>query len=912
MAIKSPLSITKFGGIDLRENAPPNTFQELMNIRTDIQREALVSRPGIKSIYSLGDIQPKVFAINKFKLGERLIFLSDDTIFSVEDLDEQTDLTSSHLTTVKGTVTTVLEINGTVPAFSLQYTICYNATLGKYAVALSQADTFLTMNKDVSGWGAADVIRFSRNDLFISESNGGKFFYSLTGTPKLTEIDGFGNLLLSGISDSVRGVSPWIGDIYDIEDDVVIDRSFFDGFVTYRGLYVSGVTEDFTYGAFNKDEHHISTAIVDDFSASETEVLSPNSTIGSTNVTLSGAATIHEALSDTSDSSYIIRTSSGAWYAQVGLTAPTNRTASSKRVSVSFVIGAGDIGFYVSLYDALGLLVTVSEVLTNDSVTHSVWVDLECSRVPDLDTLEVKFGNTLTVIPAAQFMKVTTIVYFANSTSVPIVQPDASIYNVNIALLLDNFNQTRLLYDAPYGEIVSSSTYGDSIIVSGAPANGKYIGVKIRMKYPELITRRCTEILVYATRSDSYSPTLFSEKVWRFCNRFKVKDLKLTYNATTLEYETVVYIGNEINTGELYESQQDLVASYESVKTIPIFTHTSRRSYFVWDKEPNIVHYSPINDFGFATGVLPLSNFVTFTGFNNSIKHLHVISDTVVVFRESSHHSISDLSTKLVSSEVGLAGINSIANAETTSCFFISYTGIYLTDGFKSQLVSGVLTDYFGNYTKEQLESSLGFYDTHHHAYHAIIPTGDDTYDMWVFETITGNIHRESFLCGDDDEYGYPSLIAKKLDGRSLFTDTLSRAGEDKQSIFEYPREDGLFTDGVVDGEVGSELPISATLRLNPVDEQPVDEAYYLDDAYIKSTPLVSSAVLSIYSGTTLEKAVTGDIGRTLIPLKLKKSLSSFDAKIQFSSTVKQVISEIGFYFKSMRKSGSQKQYLNS
>jgi hypothetical protein len=841
---------------------------------------------------------------------------------------------------------------------SLVGQIVYNSRVGNYAVIVGQtvtAGNIVSITIDVSTtpllWYAGAILKFYKSNMLFTSSG---FTRTLIGQPYLQTIDAFYDLLESGMYENSSGQSLWIGRIGTKLYTAGVAKSYFGGAFTFNGLYVGKLVEDFTTGAFRSDTHHIQ--VLKSSAPAATEVDQPTSDFAavgswvnaaSNPVTVNGAGPLSffANVGDASDASYVAIATNSTYF-QVRDSALTSGLSANPDGYVNILVRAktGNQGapYYV------GFLIDALEYLT-DPVTHVV-TTVSRGFIGPIGISDTGFKNFILQVPVAAFTNINNLgvmVSYQNGTTslvVSLIQATIDLnppvtgvdntkqnpdYIVNFSLELDGFIETSLIYTGLYGAVNATASYQDTngvTLVYNTTTNR--IGVKIQSDLTALINRRVTAINVYV------GTYIASGYVWRFCRRIDINDSQWIQSGYGHKIEFV--LGNEVNTGVVYEDKTGRSSTGTSEEKISILSKPSSRSLVVNNTEKNIVYFSGISENGVETALIPDSNFFVVNDTIGDIVWLYSVGQKLIIFKSQSILSLDVASVSsaprlnVVTRNRGLASLLSVAS-KGNRALYVSYDGIYETDGFSDQCINGDWINYFQvTYTKAILEASIGWYDVSSDSYYIQFNPSAGVYDLWAFDFASSIWRQEEFIytdpsVGRTEKYGAVKFVCSTPDNRILFADDVARTTTSYMQLYQFPRDDSLYTNKIRRNSATVEIGTRCYFKTNPVDDTVgLNSAYYIDGGYVKSNVKagggvlfasaepaaaeIASVNLNIYDGATLVKSIVMLWGRNESTVPCRFPLSRFAVQNQVYARGLFVVKEFGLYHKQFIKGGSVKQ----
>ena len=537
-------------------------------------------------------------------------------------------------------------------------------------------------------------------------------------------------------------------------------------------------------------------------------------------------------------------------------------------------------------------------------------------------------------------------------------------YAINMSLVLDEFNETTLLYDPPYGIIHHATTYASTMLVNGV--DGKYITAQIVTPWAALINRRVTSINVWGGKKVGL------DWIWRKCANIDINTDWLK-SSDFLPLRTIeLIIGNEINTGEIYEDCNNRAYNAELVQLVSSFTRINNRSLIVGDTERQNIYYSAIGVNGFETSIIPKGNYILDNQNAGDIWRLTIIGRKLVIFKNTSFSSADvdtfpSLRIITLASDVGLASIKGLVNTGDILAV-VTQSDIRVTDGFKCNTIN---RDWVESYREMDIllrNNCLAWQDPvgkslYFQFYHI---TKLPSYALWVCGLDDWQWRREDFRYAKDDIQigagegfvttdgqtfytsdgqifmpagsGTPVVIPAVFDdilpvytelqggchfiyttkdeltGRTLLLDDAGKAEDGKARLYQFPRIDTLETNLVMDLQNSPYTPTEyqtyCYFKSNPV-ESPHANAVYINGGYIRST--INKGLgffLNVYRGTTRVLRMPIQFGREESVVGTRFALKRFALTTSFNTGVKFTIKEIGIFIKQMLMSGSVRQEL--
>ena len=956
----------QFKGIVTAIADPPvNTFEELINYRNDEILGGLAPRYGFKNLRDL-TAQPDAFGFTK------MVDVSDTFVMSVGG-DIQTDpiisgdsvltglksLSAQYTDTVSGTPSgrnVTLTTNN--PAWSLLYNIVYNTTYGDYYVVVGYTGAVITLSKDLPvNWGNGQGLRFFRSDiLHLDGSNlpvGGISLSTISGSsPKFDIIDGFNNLVLVGQKELYSGQSLWIGRIGTNS----VSRKYFGSAFSYNGIYVTGVVEDFTRGAFKSGNDHIQLKKIT--GTSTQYYLDPNSEAGTRVGTwkdqAGGGITAGTIWNYVRDVTHAPNNSVYCYAANVNdlFTVEFDQLSTSNQadqngqilVTVNAAIDAG-IGKVTSF------LVVVSEetstgVFTPRLVAPGTWTSssfnaflfyVPVSAFTNLNKIAVSI--VITLVNVGSILKVSYIdlnIPLSQQSKLPIDNSEKNPeYGINLTAVLDGFNETPMMNTIPGVAPPTESTVAyvsTTKIKVGQGTTSNYIGVRIFTQFGELINRRITSLRIYGGvyTAGSY--------VWRYCEDVALDNPGWTYASGS--YYIDVVIGNEVNTGQIYEDRLNRSSISTLIKSFASFTRALGRSFVVDENNRQLVYYSGITANGNESSIVPDSNFFAPNDTIGDILLIQLVGTKIFIFKKTSLLSV-DASTAsstprlvVISKEKGLSSLTGVVSDQRV-LWFVTYDGIYMSDGFKIEIANVAWFNIYRLYSLAAIQSAICFYDTYSDS--AYFFFRDDTtsvFDLWAFDTKTQQWRKEDFTYTNGvQNYGAIKYVCRTLDNRIVFADDLVRTTSNYMQLYIFPRIDppynpptkSAYTNLIKVAGAAKEIGTRLRFKTNPLDDsRGIIEAYYIDGGYIKANKKIGEHVLfastdenaaeatiynlSIYDGSTLIKSFPMTLGREESIVRVRQPLSRFAVYLEVFVRDLFIVKKFGLYYKQFRKAGSVKQ----
>lgn len=959
---------TKFGGIVKSDVDPSiNTFSSLINLRNDLRLGGLVNRQGIDDakddsdvilappfetldgfIYNdFGDIRSRIFLGNTYNADP---FLGLSGLWSnpgyrndnqVDEFVELTYSATSYVISVSTNTLTVPELSllGDDLAENALYMIVRNLSTGKHEFAVvksvgtpSGGNVVLTMSRDVSTWTAFQPLCFYKTELQASTDDltwatGYKLPYTVTTRPQFINVGGKNDLGLVGVHEDLFGNPMWIGRI--------TDRNYFGtglNSFTYNGIYTTALMDDFTYGAFNKTVQHIQVKAAT--APTVQQRLDPNADLDASGWTSTGANAFSVlADGDTPNDATFVNKSGTSARLHVAFGAITSipPTDGNLQIKMRCATDAAQaarcrLHFYsgtTELVASNGSSWYTSPDQTFGGVTYTelTWIvpvkgfKIFSSPIggtiyrPDLDlynlSIRVDFNSTTAT---ANFKVGYWEVYCPVSSYVPIAVGSGSDFTFSFSEVLDDFNETKLIYTKAYGKAeVSPASYVNANIVSINAGSSQTITLKISTKHGELINRRGTALRLYAAKTLTGANQIAEQElVWRYCRDIPFDSKDWTYSGGV--YSVEVVIGDEINSGKLYVDRTFQSSNDDLLKDVYYATNNQSRTFARDAENKQVVFFSPINDNGFSQSALPSSNYFILSKVQGDIVGLSTINNKLLAWKKFSTWTI-DVSglpqavvDNYVSLEVGLASLASIASGQRAT-YFVSYDGIYATDGFKLFLLNQSWIEEFRSYSQSVIEASVGFYDSYSDSYYIYI---NDI--LWVLDSKTGDWRQEDFSHTESSiSRGLVGYNCNDFNGRTIF----AGADTDDNLLYQFPRDDGLYTDtaNAIDFNVDCSFTTNKYRG-----EIGLDEFAHVNNGYILSEDennTLSGISLTMKDGNdTFIKTVTATSDTNLLPINSRTPLTEYSIIGGLTAAGKVTILEFGFYMKSMRRIGSTKTTL--
>jgi hypothetical protein len=940
------------GIVESVANPSSNSFEQLLNLRVDKKLGGLTNRYGYKTLFDLA-YQPDAFAYTRFTghSYDSLVIASATKIENIEN-GVTSDLTTAipDNTVANGSIVNnqvVITLGTSLGSVDPTDYIVYNSDRNSYAVVLGFGPGHVGYDIIISGlpspdWHTGDNLSFFKNDLLIGISG---YTRTITGSPLFQTIDPYNNLILLGEKEDVSQSSLWIGQISN--------RRYFGpnydetqnpngvGFGK-NGLYVTRLMEDFTSGAFRLGTHHIEVRV--DAAKNTQETLAPvsdYSVVGDWTPTSNLYAQVDEATPD--DATYINSHHGSSNVVVFRFGAFTSTLKPNRTGFVTFWVrmkGPDPPYFHLFTLEAIEFVdgLPVSRYSTGNIVITHVGYDwlsypfqVPVSDFNDLNQLGIRIsggggGGDGLVSYVSATVDLTQSSEGIDNTG---INPE---YAVNFSLELDDFQETSLIYTSPYydlsGVANSTSSYTDSsVAILGKDTTTSYIGVRIYTKLGPLINRRVTGIKVYCGQYVS------GVWVWRYCNRIDMADATWQL-ASDGSYSIEIQLGEEVNTGPIYEDRLGRSSSAVLQKSIVTGIKPGSRMYAVNDVDKQTIYYSQISDNGAETSVIPSSNFIEISDTIGDILLLTSLGTKLIIFKSQSQLSFEAANAptapriQVISRNRGIASVPSFASNGLVG-FYVADDGIYVTDGFKEQLINKDWIGYFqATYTTAILQTAIGFYDIFSDSYYVQFTLAADTYDLWAFD---GVWRKEEFTLADTQKFGAIKYVTRAMDGRMIFADDIARVTSAYMQLYQFPRSDVLYTNQVRTLSGTLEWNTHCKFKSNPVDDSGgIRDGYFIDGGYIKSSAKVGSSVLyngvnpvnypstpstqiaginlDLYDGASLIKSLPTTFGRDEIITHVRNSVSRFALQMEFYPILSFVIQEIGIYFKQTSKSGSLKQ----
>ena len=957
------LKYENLGGIiESVATPPPNSFESLINYRHDKKQGGLSNRLGYRTYQDL-TYQPDAMVFSVLRdCGNTLIIASATKVDAIPPFDLESGVANTSLldvTTANIPDKVIASVSGTIVeltvaiagGLSTVYQVVQNTTKGNFAVVVSQTDTthiVIHIPAANLGWAATDALKFFKSDSRFPSTG---FTRTLIGQPYLQTIDAFNNLVLSGEYIVNLNQSAWIGRIGSKIGAAGSPKSFFGGKFAFNGIYVGKLAETFTFGAFQSTLHHIQAKVLS--SITVIERLDPSATyttpIGTwLDEASAPTTTIHTHVADGAafnDATYVSTVVPGS---EFSLSFPAlssgNQVNPDGNIAVTIRIKTGgsgilDIAYPIFLlYELVGGVPTLRHTYVIGALTGNIYGT---------------FTNFTFLVPAALFTDISKILvnvaYVGGSTSLVVswVKLDVDLnaastgidntkknpdYAINFSLELDGSNETSLIYEEPYGLANNTSGYLDTTKASvGLDTTTNFISARISTELSALLNRRVTAVNVYGGTFTA------GGWIWRFCRKININDSQWTIEGRTLRIDA--QIGNEINTGPIYEDRTGRSSSATLQTRIAVLSKPSSRSLAVNDTDKNIVYFSAVSQIGVESAVIPSSNLFIVSDTIGDIVWLYSIGLKTIIFKSQSVLSIDNGSVsstprvQIITRERGLASRLSIASKGSVA-FYVTYDGIYATDGFKDWCINREWINYFQTtYTQAILEGSVGFFDVLSDSYYIQFTRGSGVYDLWALDLDAGKWRMEEFIYSDltprTEKYGVIKFATKTIDNRTLFADDVTRTTTAFMQLFLFPREDSTppapYTNKIRRNSGTVEIGSRALFKTNPYDNsEGIREGHYIDGGYIKSNARASQSVLydsqepaavqittvnlDLYDGTALIKSIPIEWGREETAAPVRFPVSRFAIQNQVFLRGLFVIKEFGLYFKQLMKSGSIKQ----
>lgn len=918
------------GVITSSANPPINSFKELVNLKQDFNLGSLINRQGVRHLVGetlqlasvdgyfdndFGDIKSRV-ALGRDTLNRKGVYVRPGFVGDSQNSSD-VELTDNILLSINSvganTLVITLPITGRWTNInSFLYTIVRNISKipHEYAVVISVSGTTLTLNRAHS-WLAGESIFFYKSDLQTSVSDdswatGNSLPYTINTTPQFINVGGKNNLGIFGVSDDITGSNLWVGRI--------TNRKYFgaSGF-SFNGLYATSMMEDFTRGAFNSNDANIQLKVVTTAATTTQERLDPTSDVGSTGWTATGG-TIPSVLADgdTPNDANYDSTTANFTPLSIRMAPPTTATNPDGFVFLKFRAKSSVAGkvLHIRVNDGtrnvylsstrrpLGLTTAFEDykvVIQSNQFTSYALIDVFLTTG---DT----GGATITVSYMA--------LYVSSLSLVPISISDTSNVFVSFSMMLDGFNETKLIYSANYGRVVSApTTYEATNAITITPSSDKFISIRIGTSHAELLNRRVTELKVYtAVTAKSISILDAKDLVWRLTKRIDINDAKWTYSNG--EYYIEIYAGDEIKTGEIYIDRTTYSPSDDLKKKAYYATYANNRVFVRNDSDKNTIYFSPNNVNGFSNSVFPSSNFFLLNKTQAEINGLSSVNNRLIVWKQFSIWSVNidglpdTPADTYISLEKGLASLKSIAIGNRI-VYFASYDGVYSTDGFKLSFPLNLSwIEEYREYTQAQKEASLGFYDTYTDTYFLYIAS-----KLWALDTKTGFWRNENLTTVDNGvTYGIPSIVGKD------FNDRLNIYSSIENVFYEYPRSDAQYYDTFyIGGASVIKYPFCSWETVDIRSEAGLDELMYSNNAYIFGesfeTGLQSDITFSILRGGTVVKSNFISRSQQLTPLTSRVPFDKYSLRGTFNARDLITIKEFGIYMKAMKRTGSAKNF---
>src|ERR1043166_6463999 len=701
---------------------PPNTFKELINLRSDLDLGALINRSGCRTARNqdnslfLPTYRVNGFTYNDFGDIRSVVAIGDDRVTVQPGIENDVDtagsvesnLTETLLAHITAVATNVVTFD-VVPSWA-KYAIVRNTSVTphSFSVVKSVSGLALTMSSDVTNipsfpltWNIGDVVVFYRSDLQaslpdVSYNTGLTVPITILSRPQFIDVGGKNDVGIVGVSDDLYNRPLWVGRIKD--------RKYFgsDGF-SFNGLYATSLIDDFTYGAFQTALHHLqlkSTSFIGSF-----DTLVPDADTSNSNWTtapLFSKVNDYDTLPDTT----FIRQTAG--------------TLADCTLRLSNMVNTIDVAGSVKVYIKMAMSLTgdshLVQVLLMEGSTErgrGSWT------ISSTTIQEFVFSVFVQDIIDPNNLSVRIISYGGNGAhstdvyAVKVMVPNAAYtspievvrdtaFALNFSLVEDGVTETKLIYNQQYGktQTESNTSYSttNAIVLTQANPFKKLIHAKISVgssiqseigagtSSAEIVNRRYTELRVYGGAiSLAGTGGLFDNVVWRLCRRVPL-DGAWVYDNASDTYSIEVAVGNEINTGELYVDRTQQAPNDDLVKKIYYGTVVSGRTFARSDTDKQVVYFSPINANGFAQSSLPSSNYFILSKVQGDIVGLASINDKLVAWKKFSTWTINVSGLQLavkddyVSKDVGLASLASVAQSQRL-LYFVSYVGVHATAG---------------------------------------------------------------------------------------------------------------------------------------------------------------------------------------------------------------------------------------
>jgi hypothetical protein len=980
----------KFGGISKGPAIPPHiTFAELLNLRSDRVAGGLTNRSGI-SIFpnDTFDLGPNFIcagdAVFQGTLHRRIFVFSNGIYYDDGDhvlKDATSRVLDLTIDTVVSTTKFILSDSIDSPVGLIVVRDVESTPSGEYLVvtAYNALTKEITVNRAPKAeWQVNDELVFYRSDIL-----GDQTFSILTDAyPSLDVIDNLNNRIVTGIKIVSTNQTPWVG--------YISNRKYFGNEFTYNGLYVTSLAEKFDRGAFRSNVHHIRTAVLDTSPTTSLRYTSSPSVLllneSSAWVDNDGGTVDIAKLSDGNTATYFTAGTPAAIHNKsfiVQLSRPTFAYTLKDNGYADFTIigelynrdrvfdgtGINTVEFdaQVGFYDTVdGTFTSVYSERKYFEYYHAADGDLTWKAgtvnfsVPQTyiktlgDATKVLAVKIIGFNPGAdpeyrmRINNISAVFNYEKSVIDTIVNTVATsgatedtIYALNMSIILDGVNETPLLYTEPYGtEHSSLLTYQDATLIKGV--NGKYIRLEVSTPYATQINRRITAIRIWGGKQ------VAGVWIWRLCSTVDI-NADWTTDATGArdKKKIILHVGNEINTGALYEDRNNRFSGATLIQTVSSFVRANNRSYVVSDENKQNIYYSAIGVNGYETSIIDNAAYTLDNECSGDIIRMSVIGRKLVVFKRNSFGSvdIDALSSggriNVISRNRGLSSVYGLVNTGDYLAF-ATQTDLRVTDGFKTDSVNGEWSEEYAKYSQTLKETCRAWFDTFSDSVYFQFYTQSDksTYRLWALHIPTGAWRQEDFripsgvYAPDDTRPAHASMTGScyfvyafqnLLTSRMILVEDSLNFDPVRCRIYEFPRANGLETNRAIVSAVATEINTYCYFKSNPVEsDESIGTAVFIDGGFVKATlkntgisddylgaPATDTFNLNIYDGSSRIKRIPITFGRLESTVHVRKPLSRWAISSSFFVSALFTIQQIGTLIKTTGKSGSVKQVLS-
>lgn len=511
-----------------------------------------------------------------------------------------------------------------------------------------------------------------------------------------------------------------------------------------------------------------------------------------------------------------------------------------------------------------------------------------------------------------------------------------NLFQFSFTLLLDGFNETAICggdsdpYNVPPSilstETVTNITDFPEINPLPAPARivihtivgditppinsnlspTTKITLKISVPKADIINRRVTGINLYSRQIRVTSLrvgggyTVQYRYAWRQVMYIDVNDSTWTFDATHQLWYINKTIVADMLSGPLYTDLTGCAPNDVMTKQVAYATSLNDRIVVRDNVNTQTLFFSPINSNGNSESALPSSSYFLITKKQGSIIGLSSINDQLIVWKEFSTwvvnvQGLPDLvKDNYVSLDVGLASLKSIVRGNRVVAW-VSYSGIYATDGFKIYQINKDWIEEFLTYSQSSLQSSVGFYDAKTSSYYIYINN-----ILWVYNFDTNKWHQEDLthsLAGIT--FGVPRLISTDLTGRTVF------AGANDSGLYQFPRADFFYRDSIYYAPLMFPFSPTASFQTNDT-EIAAEDLVYLNNAFARGESLPSILINFLAGSTNVgSSSISNDV--QVFPVRSKTAVSRFSLQASMTYDEYFALRQLGVYTKVMKRAGSIK-----